>query len=139
MPFHSIYFSHNVGESGAFVLKKGQSTSTKINGIDKTVNSIAVDSNDNVYFGVADGIYLLKNGETTANKFNAIITSTINSLTVDSSNNIYFGTNNSAYVLKQGSTTSTKIDGIDKTVNSIAVDSNDNRLLAIPFFIKILL
>ncbi|QIA74256.1 hypothetical protein GL982_12025 (plasmid) [Spiroplasma citri] len=36
-------------------MKHGETTPTKINGINDTVNSIAVDSKNNIYFGKFDG------------------------------------------------------------------------------------
>ncbi|QIA74257.1 hypothetical protein GL982_12030 (plasmid) [Spiroplasma citri] len=49
-------------------MSAGSTTPTKINGINDTVNSIAVDKNDNIYFGTKDGAFVLKHGATTQQK-----------------------------------------------------------------------
>ncbi|QIA71757.1 adhesin (plasmid) [Spiroplasma citri] len=118
----NIYFS--VFANGAFVLKQGETTPTKINGINNVVNSLAVDSNDNIYFGTANGAFVLKQGETTPTKINGITGS--KNIAVDNKDNIYFGTNKGIYKLIVGSTTPTKINGINNVVNSLAVDTKDN-------------
>ncbi|AXF97285.1 adhesin [Spiroplasma phoeniceum] len=89
------------------------------------VSPITVDSNDNIYFGTNNGVFVLKQGATTPTAIDGI-TGKINSLAVDSNDNIYFGTNNGAYKLSAGSTTPTAIDEITGKINSLAVDSSNN-------------
>jgi hypothetical protein len=120
----NIYF---VLSDKLFVLKHGETTPTKINGIKDNIKSLAVDSNDNLFIATNKGLYNLVYGATTPTKIDGI-NDFIYSLAVDNSNNIYYIKSNmeGTFVLKQGATTPTKIDGIDKSVKSLAVDSNDN-------------
>ncbi|MBH8623229.1 hypothetical protein TS70_05060, partial [Spiroplasma sp. hyd1] len=60
----SVYFNAN---NGVYVLKKGETTATKINGINDT-NSIAIDNNGNLYYGTDTGAYKLSAGSATPTK-----------------------------------------------------------------------
>ncbi|RUO85986.1 hypothetical protein D9R21_05700, partial [Spiroplasma endosymbiont of Megaselia nigra] len=52
----NIYFgTHN----GAFVLKHGESTPTKIDGIKDNISSLAIDSKDNIFIATNKGLYKL--------------------------------------------------------------------------------
>ncbi|PQP79497.1 hypothetical protein C6B38_01000, partial [Spiroplasma sp. ChiS] len=97
----------------------------EINGITDRVNSIAVDTKDNIYFCTDNGAFVLKHGATTPTKINGI-KGIINHISVDTKDNIYFAGGDGAFVLKHGATTPTKINGINMTAYSVAVDSNDN-------------
>ncbi|UNF62693.1 adhesin [Spiroplasma poulsonii] len=141
---NNIYYGTN---NSAFVLKHGESTTSKINNIDKTVNSIAVDSKDNVYFAGPVGIYLLKNGETTANKFNEIneYTSSINR---NNDNNIYFSSSTGTFVLQSALSwvkTQSQFTLVDSTKTQtwtrndlIAVDGEVNIDIANPNIDKVM-
>ncbi|AXF97232.1 ligand-binding sensor domain-containing protein [Spiroplasma phoeniceum] len=119
---NNIYFGTF---AGAFVLKRGETTPTKINEINNVCNSIVIDKNNNIYFGTNSGLFVLKRGETTPTKINEI-NNVCNSIVIDKNNNIYFGAKDGAYKLSAGSDTPTKINGINGFVNSLAVDSKDN-------------
>ncbi|PQP79112.1 hypothetical protein C6B38_02410 [Spiroplasma sp. ChiS] len=93
----------------------------QINGVNDKVQSITIDSKNNIYFGTGEGAFVLKHGETTPTKINGI-NGNIISLVVDSENNIYFGKFDGAYKLSAGSNTLTKINGINNKVNSITID-----------------
>ncbi|QED25658.1 hypothetical protein [Spiroplasma citri] len=113
-----------------FVLKHGETTPTKIDGIitnaiKYSVNSLGVDSKDNIYFSKFDGAYKLSAGETTATKIDGI-SNGICCTTIDSKDNIYIGTDNGAYKLSTGSNTPTKINGINERILSIEIDNNNN-------------
>jgi predicted RNase H-like HicB family nuclease len=114
---NTIYFGT---DNGVYVLKQGETIPTKIDGISNNIQSIAVDSKDNIYFGkFQKGVYVLKQGETIPTKIDGI-SNNIQSIAVDSKDNIYFGMyQDGVYVLKQGETIPTKIDGIE-TIRSIA-------------------
>ncbi|WP_342224291.1 hypothetical protein [Spiroplasma endosymbiont of Asaphidion curtum] len=98
----------------------------KINGVDLG-GSFRIANNQNIYFGTSHGAYVLKRGETTANKIDEI-TSKVYSIIVDGKDNVYFGTENGAYILKQKETIATKINGITDNhhIHLIAVDNSDN-------------
>ncbi|AXF97224.1 hypothetical protein [Spiroplasma phoeniceum] len=70
----------------------------EINGVNDKVQSIKVDSKDNIYFGTNKGAYKLSDGSDTPTKINGINENII-LLVVDSENNIYFGTFAGAYKL----------------------------------------
>ncbi|RUO86062.1 hypothetical protein D9R21_05245, partial [Spiroplasma endosymbiont of Megaselia nigra] len=111
--------------AGVFVLKHGETTPTKINGINNVCNSIVIDKDNNIYFGTNSGVFVLKHGETTPTEINGI-NNKVNSIVIDKDNNFYFGTKDGAIMLKQGATTPTEINGINGYVISIVVDSKDN-------------
>ncbi|QIA69917.1 NHL repeat-containing protein [Spiroplasma citri] len=113
-----------------FVLKHGETTATKLDGIitnaiKYSVNSLGVDSKDNIYFSKFDGAYKLSAGATTATKIDGI-SNGICCTTIDSKDNIYIGTDNGAYKLSTGSNTPTKINGINERILSIEIDNNNN-------------
>ncbi|WP_424527571.1 hypothetical protein [Spiroplasma endosymbiont of Glossina fuscipes fuscipes] len=115
-----------VTDNGAFVLKQGATTPTKINGISGEIKSVAVDSSDNIYFGVADGAFVLKHGETTPTKINGLV-GVVKAIAVDSKDNIYFAVfGNGAYKLSAGSTTPTKINGIDGEIRTIVITNKND-------------
>ncbi|WP_342190037.1 hypothetical protein [Spiroplasma endosymbiont of Dilophus febrilis] len=119
----NIYFG--TFSNGAYVLKVGATTATKIEGVSSVVRSIAITSNDDVYFGTKNNTYILKANEATVNKFSSL--TDLFSIAIDSSNNIYYSKYEAgAYVLKVGATTATKIDGVDDAVRAIAINSNND-------------
>lgn len=93
---------------------------------------------NNVYFGTSDGLFVLKQGKTTAIKINE--TNYINNLKSDNNGNIYFSNeNNDVFVLKQGEKIFHKIYGIDNferqidgdtrvknNINTININSNND-------------
>jgi len=91
-----------MGKGGAYVLKQGSDTPTKINGfVDVMISyASAIDSNDNIYFGTDNGAYKLVAGSSNVISISTL-PSFVQSISVDSKNNVYFGTNNGLYVLKQ--------------------------------------
>ncbi len=66
----NIYFG--TFSNGAYVLKVGATTATKIEGVSSVVRSIAITSNDDVYFGTKNNTYILKANEATVNKFSSL-------------------------------------------------------------------
>nr|WP_011310478.1 adhesion related protein, transmembrane [Spiroplasma citri]CAI94298.1 adhesion related protein, transmembrane [Spiroplasma citri] len=97
----------------------------QINGVNDKVQSITVDSKNNVYFGTNNGAYKLSAGSDTPTKINGI-NNIVTAIDVDSKNNIYFGTNNGAYKLSAGETNVTSISPLPFFVQSITVDSKNN-------------
>ncbi|WP_342277370.1 hypothetical protein [Spiroplasma endosymbiont of Nephrotoma flavescens] len=83
----NIYFG--TFSNGAYVLKVGATTATKIDGVDDAVRAIAINSNNDVYFGTVAGIEVLKSGETTVRKINGI-NGAINAISFDNNNNMYY-------------------------------------------------
>ncbi|PQP78016.1 hypothetical protein C6B38_08750 [Spiroplasma sp. ChiS] len=65
----------------------------EINGVNDKVQSITVDTKNNIYFGTDDGAFVLKQDSDTLTNI-AGINDNITSLTIDSKDNIYFRTNN---------------------------------------------
>ncbi|WP_342256293.1 adhesin [Spiroplasma endosymbiont of Poecilobothrus nobilitatus] len=112
-------------DTGAFVLKQGATTPTKIDGINAP-KWLYIDSKDNIYFGADGGVYKLASGSTTPTKIDGI-NGYVYSFTVDSkNNNIYFGADDGVYKLASGSTTPNKIDGINEEVYLISIDEENN-------------
>ncbi|QIA69935.1 adhesin (plasmid) [Spiroplasma citri] len=88
-------------DNGAFVLKHGETTATKIDGIE-TIRSIAdikFDKNKKIYIGTDNGVFVLKHGETTPTKIDGI-SNNKQSITIDSNDNIYFGTTRGTNILQ---------------------------------------
>ncbi|MFU0252438.1 hypothetical protein [Spiroplasma sp. Moj] len=78
-------------------------------------------ANDDVYFNINKGIYLLKQGEIQAIKIDGI--NDTNSIAIDNNGNLYYGTNTGAFVLKQGATTPIPINSINGKIKDIYVDN----------------
>nr|CAC10363.1 putative adhesin P89 [Spiroplasma citri] len=126
---NNLYFGTS---EGAFVLKQGETTPTKID-LSKRfiyIHAITVDSKDNIYFGTTYGIYVLNAGSDTATKINDI--DNVVSLAVDSKDNIYIGTQ-TAYGTSQIFQSTNGIISLvlnwnenNSAVWSLTIDSNDN-------------
>ncbi|RUP75909.1 hypothetical protein D6D54_07675, partial [Spiroplasma poulsonii] len=119
---NNLYFGTN---DGAFVLKDGETTATKIDGISSSVYSLAVDSKDNIYFGTNTGAFVFTHGSDTPTIVVGI-DKIVNSIAVDSKDNIYFGTDNGAFALKNKTNKAFKINGIDGEIRTINCDSKNN-------------
>ncbi|MFJ1522232.1 adhesin [Spiroplasma sp. ald] len=99
----------------------------KINGVNDKVQSISVDSKNNVYFGTNSGAYVLKQGSDTPTKITGFVNVMISyASAIDSNDNIYFGTDNGAYKLSAGSSNVISISTLPSFVQSISVDSKNN-------------
>ncbi|WP_215825538.1 hypothetical protein [Spiroplasma endosymbiont of 'Nebria riversi'] len=116
---------------GAYILKNGETTPTKIN-FKFAVSNIAIDSNDNVYFsGFNGGTYILKSEKNIIIEVEETIVpnfSSVYSIIVDNNDNIFFQTReNGTFVLRNGDTESRKIYAfVGNVINTVVSDSNNN-------------
>ncbi|UNF62723.1 NHL repeat-containing protein [Spiroplasma poulsonii] len=89
--------------NGAYKLSAGSDTPTPISGINGKIISFEIDSKNNIFYFIRDGVateaFVLKNGEKIASKIDGISTQ-LNSIAVDSKDNIYFGTDKGTYILQ---------------------------------------
>lgn len=106
----NYYFITN---DGLYFLKKQNNTIIKINNINSSnIWYVNFDSKNNLYFAMysvsfgssGGSIYVLKNGETTAQKIKEINERIFN-ITIDNNNNVYFDSSNGLYILKNGEPT----------------------------------
>ncbi|RUO86151.1 hypothetical protein [Spiroplasma endosymbiont of Megaselia nigra] len=130
---NNLYFamySVSFGSSGGavYVLKNGENTAQKINGINERIFNIMIDNNNNVYFDSNNGLYILKNGENTVflceylKKYGFYK----KTLGFDEKNNLYFTTLDNTYVLKSNVDIPTKINNLTSYVNFFVVNENNN-------------
>lgn len=93
------------------------------------VNTLAVDKDKNIYFGIyqngggSNGTYFFKNGET---KLKKIIERNTNKIIIDGFNNVYFATDYKTFVLKF--TNEEQLISINRLENieNILIDNNNN-------------
>ncbi|WP_338955880.1 hypothetical protein [Spiroplasma endosymbiont of Polydrusus cervinus] len=90
------------------------------------IQDITIDKNNNVYFLIPlDGIYIIKENETKANKIKGIeIDGYSVSISFDNFGNVYFGSTDVAYKLINNNSIPIKINGIKGNINSIFFDKN---------------
>ncbi|WP_342263896.1 hypothetical protein [Spiroplasma endosymbiont of Clivina fossor] len=100
---------------------------TKILGINQRISSMAIDSQNNVYYGTANGlVYKLKNNEVIVSTITGIENnSRIESITIDNNDNAYFATSTGGYKLKNNEITAIKILGIKDYVWLSLIDSQN--------------
>ncbi|WP_342223633.1 two-component regulator propeller domain-containing protein [Spiroplasma endosymbiont of Asaphidion curtum] len=103
-------------------------TVTKIAGIEKAISSMAIDSQNNVYYGASNGlVYKLKNNEVIVSTINGIENnSRIESIIIDTNDNVYFATSTGGYKLNNNETIITKIAGIEDYVWLALIDNSNN-------------
>ncbi|WP_338956067.1 hypothetical protein [Spiroplasma endosymbiont of Polydrusus cervinus] len=123
---YSVLLGSDGGE--VYVLKNGETTAQKINGINERIFNITIDNKNNVYFDSSNGLYILKNGETTVFLCESLKKYGFYKKTLgfDNYNNLYFSTLNSTYILKSNVDIPSKINNLTSDVISFAVYENNN-------------